>query len=178
MKWTNGNTDWFKSVECVNTLKGIYHINLSPTPYSEEGNDGVNIRYINKRIEHLPSVHELKQLVLEIQKEFDSSLEVNGLTVNGKKVWLDKSTRVGLINSLTVQKEHGDTESTLWFNSDSFTVNIDAALAMLKAIELYAIVCYNNTQQHIASINSIESQDELLSYDVTIGYPEQLVFNV
>ena len=49
---------------------------------------------------------------------------------------------------------------------------------MLKAIELYAIVCYNNTQQHIASINSIESQNELLSYDVTTGYPEQLVFNV
>lgn len=178
MKWTNGNTDWFKSVECVNAFKGIYYINLSPTPYLEEGNESINIRYINKRIEHLPSVHELKQLVLEIQKEFDSSLEVNGLTINDKKGWLDKSTRVGLINSLTVQKEHGDTESTLWFNGDSFTINIDAALAMLKAIELYAIACYNNTQQHIASINSIESQDELLSYDVTTGYPEQLVFNV
>ena len=108
----------------------------------------------------------------------EESQESRHLPNDGKKVWLDKSTRVGLINSLTVQKERGDTESTLWLNGDSFTVNIDAALAMLKAIELYAIVCYNNTQQHIASINSIESQDELLSYDVTIGYPEQLVFNV
>ena len=104
--------------------------------------------------------------------------ESRHLPNDGKKVWLDKSTRVGLINSLTVQKEHGDTESTLWFNGDSFTVNIDAALAMLKAIELYTIVCYNNTQQHIAYINSIESQDELLSYDVTTGYSEQSVFNV
>ena len=36
----------------------------------------------------------------------------------------------------------------------------------------------DDSQQHIAYINSIESQDELLSYDVTTGYPEQLVFNV
>ena len=34
-----------------------------------------------------------------------------------KQVWLDKSTRVGLINSLTIEKNAGKEISTLWFGN-------------------------------------------------------------
>jgi len=32
------------------------------------------------------------------------------------------------MNSLTIEKEAGKTESTLWFNNISLTINIEAAM--------------------------------------------------
>ena len=34
-----------------------------------------------------------------------------------KQIWLDKSTRVGLMNSLTIEKNAGKETSTLWFGN-------------------------------------------------------------
>jgi len=178
MNWIKGNTDWFKSIECVNAQKGIYYVNYSPSPYTEDGNEDINVRYINDRVTHILSTQEIKDRVLAIQEEYDSSSEVNGFTINGELVWLDKATRVGLNNSLAIQKEQGLTTTTLWLNGEAFFVDIDVMVAALKAIELYAIECYNNTQRHIQTINTLTSREELLNYDVTVGYPAQLTFNV
>ena len=38
---------------------------------------------------------------------YDTSDKVNGFMLNGLLVWLDKATRVGLMNSTTIAKEYG-----------------------------------------------------------------------
>lgn len=177
MNWTKGNTEWLKSVECVNTKKGIYYVNMAPTEYHSEDEESSNVRYVNFRIDHLPSTKELKDMLVSVQNDYDSSDEVNGFYVGGNVVWLDKSTRLGLINSLTIQKEEGNTESTLWLDGVSYTVNIDAALQFLKTLELYAIECYNVTQQHLAEIEALTDKDAILTYDVTKGYPDRISFS-
>jgi hypothetical protein len=58
----------------------------------------------------------------------------------------------------------------------SYTVNIDAALQFLKTLELYAIECYNVTQQHLAEIEALTDKDAILTYDVTKGYPDRISF--
>jgi hypothetical protein len=177
MNWTKGNTEWFKSIECVNTAKGIYYVNMAPCEYHNEDEEFSNMRYVNFRIDHLPSTKELKDLLVKVQNQYDSSDEVNGFFINGGIVWLDKATRLGLINSLTVQKENGDASGTLWLDGNFYEVEIDLALKFLKTLELYAIECYNVTQRHLAEINSLTDRDDILNYDVTKGYPSRISFN-
>ena len=38
---------------------------------------------------------------------YDTSDKVNGFILNGRIVWLDKATRVGLMNSTTIERDLG-----------------------------------------------------------------------
>lgn len=42
--------------------------------------------------------------VFEIQS-FDKSINVNSFKLLGKSMWLDKNTRVGLFNSISIEKK-------------------------------------------------------------------------
>ena len=46
-------------------------------------------------------------------EEYDTSTNVNGFQLNGVTVWLDKATRVGLMNSTTIAKNMGNENTTL-----------------------------------------------------------------
>lgn len=127
--------------------------------------------------EMVPLDIEKKKLLRKVD-EFDSSDEVNSFFLNGIKVWLNKDTRVGLMNSLTIEKNAGKEESTLWFNNICITINCDAAIQMLSALELYALSCYNVTAEHKVSIQSLTTLEEAIDYDFTTGYPEKLSFNI
>ena len=52
------------------------------------------------------------------------------------------------------------------------------AINMLFAIEMYASICYDKTQEHLASIDSISSIEEIINYDYKSGYPEKLTFEL
>ena len=111
-------------------------------------------------------------------EHYDSSSMVNSFMLNNTYAWLPKADRVGLQNSLTIEKNAGKEESTLWFNGVCYTINIDKALQMLSQIELYALECYNVTERHKAEINKLEEIEEVEAYDYTVGYPEKLRFEL
>ena len=121
---------------------------------------------------------KIKKSLIKKVEEFDSSDEVNSFFLNGIKVWLNKDTRVGLMNSLTIEKNAGKEESTLWFNNICITINCDAAIQMLSALELYALSCYNVTAEHKVAIENLTTLDEAMDYDFTTGYPEKLNFTI
>lgn len=81
---------------------------------------------------------DIKNHLLSLQKEYDSSTEVNSFILNSERVWLDKATRVGLFNILNLEKSNGIDVTTLWFSTMSINVNIDKALTLLTTVELYA----------------------------------------
>lgn len=118
----------------------------------------------------------LKSRVKEGILEFDSSTAVNEFTIGDAKVWLDKATRVGLKLRFEGEKGSGATQTTLWYNGVSFTLDVDDAINMLFAIEMYASACYDKTQEHLANIDKIETIEDLIAYDYTIGYPAKLAF--
>jgi hypothetical protein len=68
------------------------------------------------------------------------------------------------------------TNTTLWYEGTPFNLELDNAVYMLNAIELYASACYDNTQAHIANVKAIEDVDALKAYDHRTGYPEKLRF--
>lgn len=90
------------------------------------------------------------------------------------QVWLDKDTRVGLMNSINIEKAAGRETTTLWLNNINLTIECDMAIQMLSALELYALACYNKTAEHKNTISNLETIQEVNDYDYTIGYPEKL----
>lgn len=119
-----------------------------------------------------------KKRTIRMVENHDSSTNVNAFYLNGNKVWLDKDTRVGLMNSLTIEKNAGKEESTLWFNNICVTINCDAAIQMLSSLELYALECYNKTAEHKVAISELNSIEDVLDYDYTVGYPTKLIFTI
>ena len=109
-------------------------------------------------------------------ERYDSSVEVNEFYIQEMPVWLDKSTRAGLMlrfnSELALKKE----TTTLWYEGHSFTLPLNTAMHMLYALEVYASECYDNTQLHLANIEKLETLEEIKEYDYTVGYPEKLHF--
>ena len=119
-----------------------------------------------------------KELVLRKIDQYDTSSNVNGFMLNGVQVWLSKDTRVGLMNSVTIEKNAGKEQSTVWFNGLCITNNCDAAIQMLSSIELYALACYNRTAQHRLAVSQLTDISEVQAYDYTAGYPDKLSFTI
>ena len=119
-----------------------------------------------------------KELVLRKIDQYDTSSNVNGFMLNGVQVWLSKDTRVGLMNSVTIEKNAGKEQSTVWFNGICITINCDAAIQILSSLELYALACYNRTAQHRLAVSQLTDISEVQAYDYTAGYPDKLSFTI
>ena len=117
-----------------------------------------------------------KEEVIEQIEAYDTSSAVNSFTLQGKQMWLPKETRVGLMNSLSIEKAAGKTETVLWFGNESYILPIDTAMQMLSALELYALDCYNVTAAHKADIEALTTVEEVVAYDYESDYPEKLNF--
>ena len=118
----------------------------------------------------------IKEEAIEQITEYDQSEDVNSFTLQGKTMWLPKETRVGLVNSVTIEKNAGKETTVLWFGGEKYELPVDTALQMLSALELYALECYNVTAAHKAAVNALESVEDVVAYDYTQGYPEKLNF--
>lgn len=110
--------------------------------------------------------------------DYDTSDKVNGFVLNGLLVWLDKATRVGLMNSTTIAKAAGQETTTLWFGELKLVVDCDKAIQLLSALEMYALECFNVTASHKAAVNELKSIGEVEAYDYKAGYPKMLEMSV
>lgn len=127
-------------------------------------------------VEHEHTIDELKEMKIAEINAYDKSDAVNSFTLAGKQIWLDKDTRVGLVNSIGIEKESGRMNTTLWYNAEKYVIPVDTALQMLNRLELYALDCYNVTQSHIAAVKGLSDAGQVEAYSYKTGYPEQLNF--
>lgn len=109
---------------------------------------------------------------------YDTSSSVNGFLLNGLLVWLDKATRVGLMNSTTIAKATGQQTTTLWLKGIKLVVDCDKAIQLLSALEMYALECFNVTASHKAAVNELTTIEEVEAYDYKTGYPKMLEMSV
>lgn len=119
-----------------------------------------------------------KQLKIAEIDAYDKSSAVNGFSLNNTVVWLDKATRVGLMNSTSITKAMGQPTTTLWLGESKMEVPCDTAIQLLSALEMYALECFNVTAAHKKAVSELTTLDEVLAYDYTKGYPEQLKMEV
>lgn len=109
---------------------------------------------------------------------YDTSSSVNGFILNGLLEWLDKATRVGLMNSTTIAKAAGQKTTTLWLEGMKLVVDCDKAIQLLSALEMYALECFNVTAAHKAAVAELKTIKEVEAFDVTADYPKQLVMKL
>lgn len=124
------------------------------------------------------TVEEAKEKLIADITSYDTSSSVNGFVLNGLLVWLDKATRVGLMNSTTIAKAAGQQTTTLWLKGIKLVVDCDKAIQLLSALEMYALECFNVTASHKAAVNELKSIEEVEVYDYKTGYPKMLEMSV
>lgn len=135
--------------------------------------DGWNLYITPER-----TIEQAKQSKIQEIDTYDRSIEVNSFILNGNSVWLNKSDRVGLVNSIQIEKAAGRKKSTLWFNGIKFEIDCQLALQLLAALELYALDCYNITANHKHNVNLLDNIADIDLYDYTTGYPDKLIINI
>ena len=133
---------------------------ISLETYSEEG-----------------ALEEVKNRKLAKIDEYDTSDNVNVFYLNGMKVWLDKNTRVGLMNSTNIAKVKNNDPTTLWPGGDKLVINCDLAIQFLSDLEMYALDCFNVTASHKKKVSEMTDIETIYNYDYTVDYPEPLVMN-
>ena len=162
----NEEMDAYECVECS-------------MPVSEDSETAVNEAYAAwKTTTANRGLARAQREILKHIEAYDTSSAVNGFVLNGTVVWLDKATRVGLMNSTTIAKAMGQATTTLWLGDTKLEVGCDMAIQLLSALEMYALECFNVTAAHKKAVAELTDIGEVLSYDYTKGYPEKLMMNV
>lgn len=162
----NEEMDAYECVECS-------------MPVSEYSETAVNEAYAAwKAATSNRGLARAKREILKHIEAYDTSSAVNGFVLNGAVVWLDKATRVGLMNSTTIAKAMGQATTTLWLGDTKLEVGCDMAIQLLSALEMYALECFNVTAAHKKAVAELTDIGEVLNYDYTKGYPEKLMMNV
>lgn len=120
----------------------------------------------------------MKKAMLAYIEKYDASSSVNSFLLNGMEVWLDKATRVGLMNSTSIAKSMGQEKTTLWLGSYQLEVDCDKAIQLLSALEMYALECFNVTAAHKKAVSELDNIEGVLTYDYKSGYPDKLKMEV
>lgn len=127
-------------------------------------------------VDYEASIDEVRVQKLSKLRMYDASEEVNQFFINDIPGWLNKNTRVGLMNSIAIEKGAGKAGTKIWLGDTLFALSIEKAVDLLQQVELYALACYDTTQRHIKIINQLETKEEIESYDFKQGYPGKLNF--
>lgn len=173
---------------------GIYLIHFDPT--EKEGMNAYecvecsvsvadyNVEEVKAQYSDWKTKHDAAELAYAIRSKvaeieaYDTSSKVNGFVLNGMTVWLDKATRVGLMNSTTIAKAAGQQTTTLWLGDVKLEVDCDKAIQLLSALEMYALECFNVTAAHKKAVSELKTIKEVEAFDVTADYPQQLVMKL
>lgn len=122
------------------------------------------------------TLDDAKQTKINEIEMYDMSESVNGFYYDGIFMWLDKATRVGLVNMLNSAEILGQETVQIWYEQYNLTLTIQEARVFLAALEMYAAQCYNVTELHKREVNELETIESVEQYDITTGYPEQIHF--
>ena len=136
------------------------------------------LRAENKKKYDGKTLEEAKEMLLTEIDDYDTSSTINGFMLNGLLVWLDKATRVGLMNSTTIERDLGQETTELWLGEHNLIIKCDLAIQLLQQLEVYALKCFNVTATHKKEVNNLSTIEEINSYDITKDYPDKLVINI
>ena len=102
---------------------------------------------------------------------YDNSKHVNSFIYKGITSWLDKNTRVGLMNLANCS----NVPIQLVLENQIVELTPEELKQYLAALEIYASKCYINTAKHKLKASELHSVEDIVNYDYTVGYPDKLV---
>lgn len=143
------------------------------------------IQEINIELNKLDGIEPTEEELLAIAKsrkqnditEYDNSANVNSFIIGGEPMWLNFDQRSRLKASLEAIEAAGGDEMTKTFAGKEYTFTTSQWRSMINAVENYAGVCSNVTEQHRDSVNALDDIDDVEAYDYTVGYPQKINFD-
>lgn len=174
----------FKSNSDLMKQYGFKQVVDVPVPYNRnyqtytvsyvEDTNTITAQY---SVNYLP-IETLKEMKLNELVDYDKSGDVNAFVVKGENVWFDKDTRSALNTSIGAAELLGETEISFIINDKVFSIEILKAKQMLAQLQRYADACFLNTEVHRQAISKLIEEVVVINYDVTIGYPTKLTFEI
>ena len=120
------------------------------------------------------NIDDEKQEKMHQVIEYDKSIDVNSFFINGVQSWIDRDTRASVAYSTNIRLRNGFESTTLWLNGVPFEIQCQLLIQLLDSLEIYALDCYNVTEQHKQNIMNLQTYNDVINYDFTVGYPEKL----
>lgn len=105
---------------------------------------------------------------------YSDSEAVNSLTFHGIKTWLTRTVRDGYDTSITAAKNLGEPNVTFMVGDKEMQLPVEQARRVLDLVQRYADACFLVTERHKIAVKSLQTVEEVESYDYTKGYPEKL----
>ena len=184
MRYYNETLDkWYMEGESI-TLHLSDDTLLSGIPTAEQLADCGYLPYVEPEHEEtneerLARAKENK--IWEIE-HYDSSSAVNGfdISLGGQTItaWLTPDQRANYKNSIDAAELLELEEVHPVFGGQQLTIPTATAKMALAQIQLYADRCFIVTETHKAAVMTLESEEEVIAYEHTEGYPEKLTFTL
>lgn len=110
---------------------------------------------------------------------YDTSSAVNNFKINDTlNAWFTVAERNNYCASTNAAKTVGLDTLSFFIGDIKLEIGTVMAEGMLAQIQLYADQCFIVTKQHKLNVESLTTIEEVDKYDYTIGYPEQLEFQL
>lgn len=127
---------------------------------------------------YVPSLEDVKARKLAEIDAYNVSKEVDNFVLNGMDAWLEVEERLNYDRSIRAYEQLGVDTASFFINGKAFEVPVEKAKLMLAQIQIYADKAYIATMNHKVAVLAMESIEDVKSYDITSGYPEQLHFEI
>lgn len=105
---------------------------------------------------------------------YSDSDAVNSITFHSIKTWLTRTVRDGYDTSITAAKNLGEANVTFMVGDKEMQLPVEQARRVLDLVQRYADACFLVTERHKIAVKSLQTVEEVESYDYTVGYPEKL----
>ncbi len=124
------------------------------------------------------ALENTRAMVLQKISNYDISDNVNCFFLGEIPVWLTKMQRESLLMSLNMFVKAGVDTFPFVIGGVAMELPVGTIEMMLAAVEVYATRCMMVTDSHKANVAALTTEEEMLAYDYTAGYPERPSFNV
>lgn len=121
---------------------------------------------------HTRTLEEAKAEKIAELANYDASPNVNAFYLSGNPMWIAPEERANYMLTIESAKRNG-------INTVSFlgvAIPVDNAIAMLDAVNLYAMQCVAVTEAHRNAINALATIEAVDNYDYSGGYPAKPSF--
>lgn len=128
--------------------------------------------------EGFDALENTRALVSQDIENYDISDSVNAFMINGSKYWLTKPMRESLITSLDRFQKAGIDNFPFVLGNIQEQLPCNVLDGMITQLEVYATQCMGVTTAHLMAVARLETEEELMNYDYTQGYPAMLEYTI
>lgn len=141
----------------------------------EKGSEEYQALYREVGLVVIPLDMEAAKKELE-EKIWDYDKQTEEFFIGGVSVWLNREERQTILRRCDAEEAKGLDRVVLRKNGMKFELPIATCRAIVLDVEFYASRCWDNREDLLVAKDELTTAEEILSFDVSSGYPEKLSF--